>query len=162
MPEYTLVVRIPQAGDREINHSINLEGLDEDYPADYFRQPVRREEIARTIETKSARQLSPNHLNAAIDKWIDEIGRGIRRTHVTLELPPSVASSPPVHPPAPVAVEKPPTPTPPSPKPRLPFPGTQPVSTTATPLPVLSVPSVPSESSEPPPNICNGDNQADF
>jgi hypothetical protein len=87
MAEYTLVVRIPSAGDRAIHYSINLEGLLESYPEDYFRQPIHREEIAKAIQSQSARQLSTHHLNAAIDKWIDEIGLGVRRTHITLELP---------------------------------------------------------------------------
>lgn len=92
MSEYTLVVRIPQAGNREINYSINLSGLDENYPDDYFRHEKHRLAISQAIEQQSARKVSPANLKSIISTWILDIKSGLHRTVVTLDLPPDVSS----------------------------------------------------------------------
>lgn len=86
MSKYTLVVRIPQAGNKEINYSVNLSGLNESYPEDYFRQESHRLVISQTIEQQSARKVTPENLNSIIANWILDIKRGFHRTIVTLDL----------------------------------------------------------------------------
>ncbi|WP_445636555.1 hypothetical protein NSTC745_01477 [Nostoc sp. DSM 114161] len=92
MSEYTLVVRIPQAGNREIKYSIQLSGLDENYPDDYFRHEKNRLAISQAIEQQSARKVSPTNLNSIVATWILDIKSGLHRTVVTLDLPPDVSS----------------------------------------------------------------------
>lgn len=86
MSEYTLVVRIPQAGNKEISYSINLTTLYESYPEDYFRQENHRFLISQTIEQQSARMLTSENLTAIISNWIADIKVGRHRTIVTLDL----------------------------------------------------------------------------
>jgi hypothetical protein len=87
MSEYTLVVRIAQAGNKEISYSINLTTLYESYPEDYFRQENHRSLISQTIEQQSARMLTSENLTAIISNWIADIKVGRHRTIVTLDLP---------------------------------------------------------------------------
>ena len=87
MSEYTLVVRIAQAGNKEISYSINLSTLYESYPEDYFRQENHRFLISQTIEQQSARMLTSENLTAIISNWIADIKVGRHRTIVTLDLP---------------------------------------------------------------------------
>jgi hypothetical protein len=87
MSEYTLVLRIPQAGNKEISYSINLSRLYESYPEDYFRQENHRFLISQTIEQQSARMLTSENLTAIISNWIADIKIGRHRTIVTLDLP---------------------------------------------------------------------------
>jgi hypothetical protein len=87
MSEYTLVLRIPQAGNKEISYSINLSRLYESYPEDYFRQENHRFLISQTIEQQSARMLTSENLTAIISNWIADIKVGRHRTIVTLDLP---------------------------------------------------------------------------
>ena len=87
MSEYTLVLRIPQAGNKEISHSISLSTLYESYPEDYFRQENHRFLIRQTIEQQSARMLTSENLTAIISNWIADIKVGRHRTIVTLDLP---------------------------------------------------------------------------
>ncbi len=93
MSEYTVVVRIVQAGNREINYSIQLSGLDENYPDDYFRRENHRLAISQAIEQQSAKKVSPANLNSIIDTWILDIKSGLHRTVVTLDLPPDASSN---------------------------------------------------------------------
>ena len=86
MSEYTLVVRIPQAGNKEISYSINLTTLYESYPEDYFRQENHRFLISQTIEQQSTRMLTSENLTAIISNWIADIKVGRHRTIVTLDL----------------------------------------------------------------------------
>lgn len=87
MSEYTLFVRIAQAGNKEISYSINLSTLYESYPEDYFRQEHHRFLISQTIEQQSARMLTSENLTAIISNWIADIKVGRHRTIVTLDLP---------------------------------------------------------------------------
>ncbi|MBO1072240.1 MAG: hypothetical protein HEQ13_24060 [Dolichospermum sp. DEX189] len=87
MSEYTLVLRIPQAGNKEISYSINLSRLYESYPEDYFRQENHRFLISQTIEQQLARMLTSENLTAIISNWIADIKVGRHRTIVTLDLP---------------------------------------------------------------------------
>jgi hypothetical protein len=87
MSEYTLVIRIPQAGNKEISYSINLNGLHESYPEDYFRQETPRFNISQTIEKQSARKIDAANLSVIIANWISDIKLGRHRTIVTLDLP---------------------------------------------------------------------------
>ena len=87
MSEYTLVIRIPQAGNKEISYSINLNGLHESYPEDYFRQETPRFNISQTIEKQSARKIEAANLSMIIANWISDIKLGRHRTIVTLDLP---------------------------------------------------------------------------
>ncbi|RCJ22385.1 hypothetical protein A6S26_21780 [Nostoc sp. ATCC 43529] len=92
MSEYTLVVRITQAGNREINYSIELSGLDENYPDDYFRHEKNRLAISQAIEQQSARKVTSANLKSIISTWILDIKSGLHRTVVTLDLPPDISS----------------------------------------------------------------------
>ena len=87
MSEYTLVVRIVQAGNKEISYSINLSTLYESYPEDYFRQEHHRFLISTTLEQQSARMLTSENLTAIISNWIADIKVGRHRTIITLDLP---------------------------------------------------------------------------
>jgi len=87
MSEYTLVVRIAQAGNKEISYSINLSTLYESYPEDYFRQENNRFLISQTIEQQSARMLTSENLTAIISNWVADIKVGRHRTIITLDLP---------------------------------------------------------------------------
>lgn len=87
MSEYTLVIRIPQAGNKEISYSINLSGLHESYPEDYFRQENHRFHICQTIEQQSARKVDVGNLSLIVSNWISDIKVGRHRTIVTLDLP---------------------------------------------------------------------------
>jgi len=87
MSEYTLVIRIPQAGNKEISYSINLSGLHESYPEDYFRQENHRFHISQTIEQQSARKVDAGNLSLIVSSWISDIKVGRHRTIVTLDLP---------------------------------------------------------------------------
>ena len=87
MSEYTLIVRIPQAGNKEISYSISLSTLYESYPEDYFRQDNNLSLISQTIEQQSARMLTSENLTAIISNWIADIKVGRHRTIVTLDLP---------------------------------------------------------------------------
>ena len=87
MSQYTLIVRIPQAGNKEISYFISLSTLYESYPEDYFRQENNRSLISQTIEQQSARTLTSENLTAIISNWIADIKVGRHRTIVTLDLP---------------------------------------------------------------------------
>ncbi|HLP91206.1 MAG TPA: hypothetical protein VK184_21830 [Nostocaceae cyanobacterium] len=91
MSEYQLVVRIPQAGNKEINYSIELNRLYESHPEDYFRQENHRLAISQTIEQASARKVSPTNLNSIISQWTVDIKSGLHRTVITLDLPPDAS-----------------------------------------------------------------------
>jgi hypothetical protein len=90
MTEYTLVVRIPNAG-KEISYSIHLSELHASYPEDYFRIEVNRSRLCYAIQNESVRSVSPDCLNSMISKWISEIREGLRRTTFVWELPPDMA-----------------------------------------------------------------------
>lgn len=88
MSTFTLKVKIPNAGDKEIEYKLNLEGSAEDYPEDYFRQSKHREQLRVAIENASARKLNSAHLQQLVESWVNEIKQGLPATTVTLNLPP--------------------------------------------------------------------------
>ena len=49
MPEYTLVIRIPAAGNKEFSYSVNLTGTDVNYPEDYFYSRTQRAKVAARL-----------------------------------------------------------------------------------------------------------------
>ncbi|MBE9259242.1 MULTISPECIES: hypothetical protein [Aphanizomenonaceae] len=100
MSEYTLIVRILQAGNKEISYSITLSTLYESYPEDYFRQENNRSLISQTIEQQLARMLTSENLTAIISNWIADIKVGRHRTIVTLDLP--IDASVPIQPVIPI------------------------------------------------------------
>jgi len=94
MSVYHLIVRIPQAGNKEFDYSVTLNKLHESYPEDYFRVEDNRLNLCRTIQESATRQVSPASLEAIISKWISEIKCGIHHTTVTLDLPSESVSPP--------------------------------------------------------------------
>ncbi|MEW6498311.1 MAG: hypothetical protein AB1589_38295 [Cyanobacteriota bacterium] len=86
MPEYTVVVKIPNAGNKEISCSINLIDSYEDYPEDYFRLDTNLSSLRETLQVRAARQVGDAHLKRLIDEWIRDIKEGRRRTIITLDL----------------------------------------------------------------------------
>ncbi len=87
MAEYTLSIRIPQAGNHEVSYRLPLGGLYESYPEDYFRNEQHRDALCQFIQDQSKRQVTPRDLDAMISKWVADIRCGMYRTVVTLELP---------------------------------------------------------------------------
>lgn len=94
MPEYTVVIKIPNAGNKEIPYSVQLTGPHEDHPEDYFKVEQNRLQLCQVIQNHSARQISKEQLKRLIDKWIGEIKQSRRRTTITLDLPPEVIFTP--------------------------------------------------------------------
>ncbi|HBE20766.1 MAG TPA: hypothetical protein DEG17_01075 [Cyanobacteria bacterium UBA11149] len=94
MPEYTITLKIPNAGNREISHSVFLADFYEDYPEDYFKIENNRSHLCQTIEAQSARQISKEQLKRLIDNWIQDIKQGRRRTTITLDLLPEGIPTP--------------------------------------------------------------------
>jgi|GEM_PF-2090669 len=88
MPEYTLIIEIPNAGNRQIRNSVNLTGYFVDCPKDYFRKPENRTKLKTDIETQSARQVSEADLDFFIQKWCHDIRQGLTPTTVRRDLPP--------------------------------------------------------------------------
>ncbi|MBR8826672.1 MAG: hypothetical protein DSM107014_01995 [Gomphosphaeria aponina SAG 52.96 = DSM 107014] len=110
MPEYTLTITIPSAGNRKINYTLNLIGTHERYPEDFFRVQENRNHLSQTIQQQSARQLDKNQLNRIISDWTRDIKEGYRNTVITLNLAPDTLTSPtlshPVTPNPPIAIPK--------------------------------------------------------
>ncbi|NER48975.1 MAG: hypothetical protein F6J92_20205 [Symploca sp. SIO1A3] len=94
MAEYTLVVRIPQAGNHEVTYSLKLSRLHESHPEDYFRKQEHRDQLCQFIQNQSRREVTTASLDAMISKWIADIRCGLYRTVVTLDLPPETYSNP--------------------------------------------------------------------
>ena len=88
MPEYTLIIEIPNAGNRQIRNSVNLTGSFVDCPGDYFRKPENRTKLKTDIETQSARQVSEADLDFFIKEWCPDIKQGLTPTTVRRDLPP--------------------------------------------------------------------------
>lgn len=99
MPEYTLVIRIPAAGNKEFSYSVNLTGTDVNYPEDYFYSRTQRGKDNRAhlhlaIQQESERTVSDEQLNRIIAEWTKGIKSGkSRRTVVVLDLPPEVIAA---------------------------------------------------------------------
>ena len=94
MPEYTLIIEIPNAGNRLIRNSVNLTGSFVDCPRDYFRKPENRAKLKTDIETQWARQVSEADLDFFIQKWCDDIRQGLTPTTVRRDLPPIGIATP--------------------------------------------------------------------
>ena len=88
MPEYTLIIEIPNAGNRQIRNSVNLTGSFVDCPGDYFRKPENRTKLKTDIETQSARQVSEADLDFFIKEWCRDIKQGLNPTTVRPRLTP--------------------------------------------------------------------------
>lgn len=88
MPEYTLVIEISNAGNRQVRHSINLNSSFVDFPKDYFEKPETRTKLKSDIETQSARQLSEADLDFFIKEWCHDIQQGLKITTLRRDLPP--------------------------------------------------------------------------
>jgi hypothetical protein len=89
MSNYTLTVRIPQAGNKEIQYSLDLTGLYESYPEDYFRRSENRDLVRAKLQSDSAREISQSNLDSMIAKWIADIKCGLHNTVFTADLPPT-------------------------------------------------------------------------
>jgi hypothetical protein len=94
MPEYTLIIEIPNAGNRQIRNSVNLTGSFVDFPGDYFRKPENRAKLKTDIETQSARQVSEADLDFFIKEWCRDIKQGLNPTTVRRDLPPVGIATP--------------------------------------------------------------------
>jgi len=88
MSEYTLIVDIPNACNRQIRISVNLTGSSIDYPNDYFRKQENRTKLRNDIENQSQRQVCDSDLNFFIKEWCLDIKQGLSPTTVSRDLPP--------------------------------------------------------------------------
>lgn len=94
MPEYTLIIEIPNAGNRQIRNSVNLTGSFVDFPGDYFRKAENRAKLKTDIETQSARQVSEADLDFFIKEWCRDIHQGLNKTTLRRDLPPVGIATP--------------------------------------------------------------------
>jgi len=92
MPEYTLIVQIPNAGNKEFRHTLNLPNRFVDFPSDYFRNPENRDKLQKDIETQSGRQVTDADLEMFIKEWCRDIRQGLSPTTVSRELPPLIGT----------------------------------------------------------------------
>jgi hypothetical protein len=88
MPEYTLIVKIPNAGDKEFRHTFNLPSSFVDFPSDYFRKPENRTKLQNDIENQSGRQVTDADLEVFIKEWCWDIRQGLTPTTVSRDLLP--------------------------------------------------------------------------
>lgn len=93
MPEYTLIVKIPNAGNKEISYSVKLTGSYEDYPEDYFLLENSRSNICQALQTQSGRKLESQQLKWLINEWVHNIKEGRRNTNLSLELSEDISST---------------------------------------------------------------------
>lgn len=89
MSNYTLTIRIPQAGNKEIQYSLDLTGLYENYPEDYFRKPENSLLVHEKLQSDSAREISQPILDLMLAKWIADIKCGLHNTVFITDLPPT-------------------------------------------------------------------------
>lgn len=90
MTQYTIVLTIPNAGNREICYPVNLTGKDAAvYPSDYFRSEENRSHLRQAIENVHYRKISDQDLDLIIRKFLSSIKSGFRgRIPITIDLPP--------------------------------------------------------------------------
>ncbi|MDJ1185921.1 hypothetical protein [Roseofilum casamattae] len=92
MTEFTLRLKIPNAGNREIYYSIDLRGTDINHPEDYFslkndRGKANRRNMRQAIENELLRQVSDRQLDRIITDWNYGIKHGkSNSTTVTISL----------------------------------------------------------------------------
>jgi len=109
MTEFTLRLKIPNAGNKEIYYSVELTGTDSSHPEDYFsartdRGKANRLNLRQTIANQSLRQITDEQLEQIIHKWNYGIKTGkSNTTTVEISLEPYGGSSPPI--PAPPVVQ---------------------------------------------------------
>jgi hypothetical protein len=92
MPKYTLIVQIPNAGNKEFRYTLNLPSGAADAPSDYFRKPENRAKLKADIEAQSARQVTDADLEVFIKEWCVYIRQGLSPTTVSLDLPPLIGT----------------------------------------------------------------------
>ncbi len=88
MAEYTLKIKVPNSGNKHIEHKENLTGSYESYPEDFFRIIDNRDNVRKDIQNQSNRIVSEKHLDKIIKQWIEDIKSGYSPTTITLDLPP--------------------------------------------------------------------------
>jgi len=94
MPQYTVAIKIPNAGNREFTYSVKLTDSYEDYPEDYFKIKENRTMLSQTIQNQSGRQVSESQLKKIINDWVKEIKENRRNVTITLDLPPEGIPTP--------------------------------------------------------------------
>lgn len=87
MPEFKVVLKITNHNNQELPYSVNLRGAYEDYPEDYFRVDENRRKMQIALQEQAGCKIDNFQLKLIIDKWIEEIKEGRRRTTVRLDLP---------------------------------------------------------------------------
>jgi hypothetical protein len=92
MTEFTLKLKILDAGNKEIYYSVNLTGEDSKHPEDYFysrteRGKANRLKLIQTIENNLLRKVTDEQLDGIITEWNNGIKRGkSNTTTVTISL----------------------------------------------------------------------------
>ncbi|MBD2775232.1 hypothetical protein [Iningainema tapete] len=109
MPQYTLIIKIPNAGNKQISHTINLTETHEAYPEDYFEIQENKTNLHTTLQTKTARQITQTQLKQIIQQWTSDIKQNLRRTTIPINLP--------TEPPVPPTTPQPKPPLKPTPEP---------------------------------------------
>lgn len=86
MTTYTILVKIPKAGNKTISFDLDL-GFQEDYPEDYFRQEENKLLIKQKIESQTLRTVTPSLFTQLLESVIKEVKLGRRQITVSLDLP---------------------------------------------------------------------------
>lgn len=94
MPEFTLTIVIPNAGNKEVLYSIYLERKQESYPEDYFRYHDHKEELRKLLREKAGRGVSDYQLQQIIEEWIRHIREGNRQILIYRDLEPEKVTIP--------------------------------------------------------------------
>jgi hypothetical protein len=93
MTQYTIVLTIPNAGNKEICYSVNHE--DNIYPSDYWGDKENRLQLRQFIENVHYRKISDKDLDLIIRKFLSSIKSGFRgRIPITIDLPPIGIATP--------------------------------------------------------------------
>ena len=123
MTEFTLRLKVPNAGNKEIDYSVDLTGTYGSHPEDYFSSrtdggKANRLKLIQAIKNQSFRQVTDEQLEQIIHKWNHGIKNGkSNTTTVEISLEPYAPPPPTLTPtPTPTPTSTPtPTPTPTSP-----------------------------------------------
>jgi hypothetical protein len=86
MPEYTVLVIIPNSGNKEIAYSLEFTGTHEDYPEDYFAVEEHRSRLRNSLQEKTAMGVNDTKIDQLINTWIQDIKQGLHRTTIRLEM----------------------------------------------------------------------------
>ncbi|MCH2232579.1 MAG: hypothetical protein MK111_23655 [Crocosphaera sp.] len=87
MTTYTITIKIPKAGNKEIKHNLNLLDSQEDFPEDFFGQEKNVIPIKQLIESQTLRTITPPLLKKLTATLIKEIKLGRRQITVSLNMP---------------------------------------------------------------------------